>query len=457
MIKIKKLVKTITINYLNQTNDVSYMLKKKSIRSQIFNTLTITTLILLILPSSGVSEEGFQTYHVTCLANVTATEAVMNVTLSLVGTNETSRRGYIVIPLNSTEIEISDQFGAIEHTITTEMNITKITYNLSFDLLEGQSHVINLYCQTPIQIQGKFRQTVIGVAFDNQIGFISAVIRLNLGLSLYSSSISPHQIQPSAQGLKLSWSIPNTKSFWTTITYATSDDTAQLLITPTQWQVGTIKGTTVTQEFSVYNLGNTGVNISIFTPHYINIDLRKSTIKAWGNFTFKATIEGNNQKYADKIIISTNRTENSIEIPFEVTFEEVKESSQWVFILLGVIIGLAGLGWGAWTKYKTKIDQQEKVAKIPEKAVKTIPEKKLDFSKLLTRMSGQEVQALQAIYEEPGCNQASLGDKIGVSKATVSRIIGRLENKGFITKKQQGMSNSIFPTEKIEKILADEK
>lgn len=55
---------------------------------------------------------------------------------------------------------------------------------------------------------------------------------------------------------------------------------------------------------------------------------------------------------------------------------------------------------------------------------------------------------MKIIIEKPGQNQASIAAKTGLSQATVSRILNKLEGKEIINRTSVGMSTLIYPNEK---------
>ncbi|MEK6918831.1 MAG: MarR family transcriptional regulator [Nanoarchaeota archaeon] len=75
------------------------------------------------------------------------------------------------------------------------------------------------------------------------------------------------------------------------------------------------------------------------------------------------------------------------------------------------------------------------IRKVKEKIIT----KKLDESHL----DNQEKEILKILKENKAVFQADLIDKTGISKVGMSRILDRLENRGFIERKRRGMNNIV--------------
>lgn len=80
---------------------------------------------------------------------------------------------------------------------------------------------------------------------------------------------------------------------------------------------------------------------------------------------------------------------------------------------------------------------QEKIIirKIKEKKV----EKKIDVSEL----KPEEKTVLKLIQENKAVFQADLIEKTGFGKAKMTRVIDRLEGRGFVERKRRGMTNIV--------------
>ena len=74
---------------------------------------------------------------------------------------------------------------------------------------------------------------------------------------------------------------------------------------------------------------------------------------------------------------------------------------------------------------------------------KKIPKKKIDISEL----KQDEKQIFELIQNNKAIFQADLIEKTGFGKAKMTRIIDRLEGKGFVERKRRGMTNVVVMKE----------
>jgi len=74
---------------------------------------------------------------------------------------------------------------------------------------------------------------------------------------------------------------------------------------------------------------------------------------------------------------------------------------------------------------------------------KKTPKKKIDTSEL----KQDEKQVLELIQNNKAIFQADLIEKTGFGKAKMTRIIDRLEGKGFVERKRRGMTNVVVMKE----------
>jgi uncharacterized membrane protein len=83
----------------------------------------------------------------------------------------------------------------------------------------------------------------------------------------------------------------------------------------------------------------------------------------------------------------------------------------------------------------TKPNERVIIKKIKEHKL----EKKIDTSEL----KKEEKDVFKIIQENGAAFQADLIDKTGYGKAKMTRIIDRLEGRGFVERKRRGMTNVV--------------
>ena len=62
-------------------------------------------------------------------------------------------------------------------------------------------------------------------------------------------------------------------------------------------------------------------------------------------------------------------------------------------------------------------------------------------------MTREEKQVFELVRENRAVFQADLIEKLGMNKAKVTRILDRLEGKGFLERKRRGMNNIVVVKE----------
>ncbi len=175
----------------------------------------------------------------------------------------------------------------------------------------------------------------------------------------------------------------------------------------------------------------------------------------------------------DKIVLTSNVAGASIT---EIEIHAVPDGvSPWL-IFLAALLALNGLLLGAaailasfkpgtltrwWTKIRAKlhvgsVDQDDAVvatAVVPEaeSVAQTEPDAPMkDLGTLLIQSNAldhNEIRVVVYLHEKGQNTQQTIADSLAISKATVSRTVGKLESKGLVTRTQVGMSNRIAVVE----------
>jgi uncharacterized membrane protein len=88
----------------------------------------------------------------------------------------------------------------------------------------------------------------------------------------------------------------------------------------------------------------------------------------------------------------------------------------------------------------------EVVLKGAEKAVAPKTMSKEDIEKILKILSDHERKILEELIKEDGLTQATLCGRTGIPKATMSRVLQKLEDKGLVRRVGYGMSKKVMLT-----------
>ncbi|MGP8125939.1 MAG: helix-turn-helix transcriptional regulator [Nitrososphaerales archaeon] len=74
-----------------------------------------------------------------------------------------------------------------------------------------------------------------------------------------------------------------------------------------------------------------------------------------------------------------------------------------------------------------------------------LSQRRSQWEEISKTLKDEEVKVYQAILDAGGVmNQGDIGEKVGLSKTTVSRVLDLLERRGLVEKRRRGMSNVIL-------------
>ena len=68
-----------------------------------------------------------------------------------------------------------------------------------------------------------------------------------------------------------------------------------------------------------------------------------------------------------------------------------------------------------------------------------------NFENVIKSMKGDEKQLYEIVVDEGAIFQSDLVDKSGFSKVKVTRILDKLEGRGFVERRRRGLTNMIVP------------
>lgn len=119
----------------------------------------------------------------------------------------------------------------------------------------------------------------------------------------------------------------------------------------------------------------------------------------------------------------------------------VRSTVGWVFSAALVVIGLILILMAKTDRLIA--EQQAKVSSALEHAAKTEKDKD-ELKAFLAGFTPEEQKVLRAIREQDGILQSTLRFRTGMSKSTLSLMLGQFEKKGLISRKESGKTNKVF-------------
>ena len=144
----------------------------------------------------------------------------------------------------------------------------------------------------------------------------------------------------------------------------------------------------------------------------------------------------------------------TIELEFEV------KKSGFIPFVISLLSTIALVALGVYTLYQRRLKDEDidvierEIAALREPnreqrpvITKQPPNTKIpriDYETLERLMDLRDVSVIEYIHLNGGTNQQRIASDLSISKATVSRILKRLEERGIVRKEQNGMANRIY-------------
>ncbi len=159
------------------------------------------------------------------------------------------------------------------------------------------------------------------------------------------------------------------------------------------------------------------------------------------SITLTNLLAGTTYNYRVKSGDATKNTEVSGDEEFTTSPLMLAPLSPYIVFLAGVATSLAAVG--AFLKIKSTMKPKEK---IPKKVELPPALPKEDVRKILGMLTAHERKIVEELIKKDDLTQKALCDKTGIPKATMSRILQRLENKGIISRMGYGVSKRVSLT-----------
>ncbi|MHA1305191.1 MAG: helix-turn-helix transcriptional regulator, partial [Candidatus Heimdallarchaeaceae archaeon] len=268
----------------------------------------------------------------------------------------------------------------------------------------------------------------------------SAKIFLDQNLVLYSSEPEPQTISTVGERIKLTWDTIEISNFGVVIEYKSSIMNQTFTISPSVWDIGYIPRSArkIKQKFTITNLFSITQAINVTTnATWISCE---EFIILKPNSQAEVTVEVKLSSLGElKGLISFQSNISMQAVECEVRVYVTASMNSWLIVsvfLFSGIIGLVIINFFFWQRLKEN--------KVKGEGTHS---PSYDFDKLDEFLSPKERKVVEVVLKKPGLNQVTIATKTGLSKATVSRLLMKLEGKGIIDKQNVGMSTLVFINE----------
>ncbi|MBI5065160.1 MarR family transcriptional regulator [Candidatus Woesearchaeota archaeon] len=126
----------------------------------------------------------------------------------------------------------------------------------------------------------------------------------------------------------------------------------------------------------------------------------------------------------------------------------IYESRSIIWYVFGWVVSAFLFTLGVYLYFFDKtqqqlIDYQKNVAESLKEAQKKVSHED-KFKAFLAGFSEEEQKVLNAIKDQDGIQQSTLRYRTGMSKSTLSLMLKNFEEKGLISRKEEGKTNKIF-------------
>jgi len=349
------------------------------------------------------------------------------------------------------EIIVTDEWNRnllVSSFYNTSTGFTNVSYELPEILNIGETYNIALISSFQPSVKSNNFILNSSLSWTQNISVYSVSAYIDPNLVLRSSSPPAHSTNIVNQRLKLSWELSNIANFDLMLSYEINLEYLPILVTPNSWDLGIIpkSQTSIVKQYVITNLLNIPINVSILSDEpwveiqqfivllplaekFIDV---KIDISRTGDFEGVITFLTNASLYAFLDCTITFTVNNYIQ-PLTITTIILSVLST------ALIIGSTMLFLN-WRKMK-------KMDVVSEKLMENYS---YNQEKLASILKETEMKIFNEIATNPGITQITIANTLDLSKASISRIIAKLENKDLIVKSKMGMSNQLYVNNKSE-------
>ncbi len=381
--------------------------------------------------------------------------------IQYIGGDEPLLQDSILVPKNFELVDVRPVESDLDviATVTTLDNQSIVSLNFSRFLFP--SEILNVLIIGNIYLDNSesFVRVPIWWNYSQPAGTENTRILLFPGIDYANSNPKPSRIRSTTNGFLELWWINIFTSGFTTILSVVVTQVArnEILVSPSPIYLTTSSENAFVRLF-LANIGTTAVNITFTLPRGTKFQKSFLVLKAFEQESIDLLLFGDKSgEIRGKIEIYTNRTSVPITIPVQIELRKASSSSNTALLItIGLFLALlTTIGVGFF--YHNRFRKENLPLLLPEDTETLSSSNALigeqaviqSLKEIKARIGDRRASILEYIYQNPGCSQQEVAEKLGFSKATISREIQKLGAQGYIAKKRRGMSHQLFLTSKI--------
>ncbi|MHA1827631.1 MAG: helix-turn-helix transcriptional regulator [Candidatus Heimdallarchaeaceae archaeon] len=401
---------------------------------------------------SSIKDFELQQTKETAISKV---ELVVNTYLLIGKVNLTIE--YIQVEENATRFVDSVSFkGNMTNIVVIDSSENDLLISSNYDVVSDTTYVV-FQLQRTLNVGEKYRVLVFGILptieqvqnrifecsinWTQTVSVFSATVYLEKYLILLSSSPPPQTTSVIDQRIKMTWDTIMIEKFDLHLEFKASLVFNVIEVSPLIWNVGNVSRSSkpIKQKYVIENLLDAYLKVEVNNPNSW-LQLENSFILAPSSKKeIIAELDVSKVgKYESIIIFSTNVSLEEVVCEISVYVEGTL--SPWT--VAGLVIGfsLIALGVLAFFLYS----QLKPVEEVIEEKRTNEKIKDIKIHKLEGFLNENEILIVKEVINNPGISQAQIVRNTGISKATLSRVIRKMERKGLIQKKSVGMSHQLY-------------
>ena len=434
--------------------------------------LLISLMLVAFLPPSvdtvyATADEPFAYHELIYTTNFTSTLPEFTLELKLI-------RNELNTTLSNVAIQIT-----MEDVASEPLSISKSRNDIQLKEEGGSARVLSLIFPSDVpsgsQLTVTIRGNLIpvedgeidnGIVSDVEFKLFSIVTYIPKDVTVVGLSPTAHEQRTTSNSVMYRWNYVNKKFGQFNIRFIESFSITDLSVELEKEVREVPEGENSRFTLRIGNSAERPVVVSVIVPKWFTLFRDGEDIGSRrGQFSIEAnstkTIEFRTQKslrpgsYSGNVYVTYEDVlVKTIELEFDV------KKSGFVPFVISLISTIALVALGVYTLYKRRLKDEE--IDIIEKEIAALREPnreqrpvittqppstkipKIDYETLERLMDLRDVSVIEYIHLNGGTNQQRIASDLSISKATVSRILKRLEKRGIVRKEQNGMANRIY-------------